>query len=119
MEEIGVTEFRATCVAVLARVGETGRPVLITRFGKPVAQISPPPGGTLDWLGSMRERGAIAGDLVEPAGLADDWEAPDARMEQIAQRVDAPWKWPSSGGKAFCLPWRRKAPFLRKRSQRA
>ena len=33
------------------------------------------------------------------------------RMEQIAQRVDAPWKWSSSGGKAFCLPWRRKAPF--------
>ena len=41
------------------------------------------------------------------------------RMEQIAQRVDAPWKWSSSGGRAFCLPWRRKAPFLRKRSQRA
>ena len=41
------------------------------------------------------------------------------RMEQIAQCVDGPWKWSSSGGKAFYLPWRRKAPFLRKRSQRA
>ena len=48
------------------------------------------------------------GDPASSGGL-------QTRMEQIAQRVDAPWKWSSSGGKAFCLPWRRKAPFLRKR----
>ena len=75
MEEIRISEFKATCLAVLARVGEAGRPILVTRFGKPVAQITPPPSGAVDWLGSMRERGAIAGDLVEPAGVADDWEA--------------------------------------------
>lgn len=75
MEEIRISEFKATCAAVLARVGETGHSVLVTRFGKPVAQISPPPSEAVDWLGSMRKRGAIAGDLVEPAGLEDDWEA--------------------------------------------
>ena len=65
-KEIRIVEFKATCLAVLARVGETGRPVLITRFGKPVAQISPPPGGTLDWLGSMRERVPLRAILSNP-----------------------------------------------------
>lgn len=74
MEEIRISEFKATCLAVLARVGQTGRPVLVTRFGKPVAQIVPPPRDAADWLGAMRDRGSIQGDLVEPAGSPDDWE---------------------------------------------
>lgn len=74
MEEIRISEFKATCLAVLARVGQTGRPVLVTRFGKPVAQIVPPARDAADWLGVMREKGSIQGDLVEPAGTPGDWE---------------------------------------------
>ena len=75
MEEIKISEFKATCLAVLARVGRTGNPVLVTRFGKPVAQVVPPPKpSTETWLGCMRGQGAILGDLVAPVGTPDEWE---------------------------------------------
>lgn len=76
MDEIQISKFKATCLAVLDRVGRTGKPVLITRFGKPVAEIVPPPkppNGA--WLGVMRSQGAILGDLIDPVSSAEEWEA--------------------------------------------
>ena len=78
MEEIQISKFRATCLAVLDRVGRTGQPVLITRFGKPVAEIIPPTKMPTDaWLGAMQGQGSIGGDLIEPAAGPDGWEALD------------------------------------------
>jgi len=59
MEEMQISKFKATCLAVLARVGKTGNPVLVTRFGKPVAQIVPPPS----------DRSGIARNVTWPAEL--------------------------------------------------
>ena len=76
MEEIQISKFKATCLAVLDRVGRTGNPILITRFGKPVAEIVPPPkppNGA--WLGVMRNQGTILGDLIDPVAGAEEWEA--------------------------------------------
>jgi prevent-host-death family protein len=42
MEEIAISKFKATCLAVLERVRTTGEPVRITRFGQPVAEVLPP-----------------------------------------------------------------------------
>ena len=77
MEQIQISKFKATCLAVLDRVGKTHVPVLVTRFGKPVAQIvpPPPPDRREHWLGCMQDRGRIAGDLVSPAADASEWEA--------------------------------------------
>lgn len=76
MEQIKISEFKATCLAVLARVEQTGKPVLVTRFGRPVAQVTPPPQASPDaWLGAMRGKGAIIGDLIEPVAGPDEWEA--------------------------------------------
>ena len=72
MEEMDVSEFQTTCLAALARVGKTGQPILVTRFGKPVAQVNPPPKQAL--LGVLRDQGTILGDLIEPASSPDDWE---------------------------------------------
>ena len=76
MEEIQISKFKATCLAVLERVGKTRAPVLVTRFGKPVAQIVPPPpaAGEQGWLGGMRERTKIVGDIVSPASDPADWD---------------------------------------------
>ena len=76
MEEIQISKFKATCLAVLDRVGKTRVPVLVTRFGRPVAQIVPPPPTerTDGWLGCMRERTTIVGDIVAPALDPADWE---------------------------------------------
>src|ERR1039458_4092747 len=42
MEEIAISKFKATCLAVLERVRKTGKTVLVTRFGEPVAEVVPP-----------------------------------------------------------------------------
>ncbi len=73
MEEMQISTFKAKCLAVLERVGKTGQPVLVTRFGQPVAQIVPPPSG--DWLGAMAGTGRILGDLTAPALDPEEWEA--------------------------------------------
>ena len=75
MEEMQISKFKATCLAVLDRVGKTRKPVLVTRFGKPVAQVLPPPSSPAgDWLGAMKDHGEIRGDLVAPVTDLPEWE---------------------------------------------
>jgi len=77
MESIPVSKFKATCLAVLQRVKRTGRPVLITRFGQPVAEVIPPQRRAFrsDWLGAMAGRVEISGDVVGSAVDAKIWAA--------------------------------------------
>jgi prevent-host-death family protein len=77
VEEIAISRFKATCLAVLERVRRTGKPVLVTRFGEPVAEVIPPtaPPRSADWIGAMAETAEIRGDVVAPASDADDWDA--------------------------------------------
>lgn len=77
MEEMRISKFKATCLSVLDRVNKTRKPVLVTRFGKPVAQIVPPPPPERreDWFDSMKGRGQIMGDIIAPASDLSDWEA--------------------------------------------
>jgi prevent-host-death family protein len=76
MEQIAISKFKATCLAVLERVRKTGEPILVTRFGQPVAEILPPRD-----LSSRRRFGArlgsmvILGDIVGPTGDESEWEA--------------------------------------------
>jgi prevent-host-death family protein len=68
MEKIAVSQFKATCLALVERVRKTRQPVLITRFGRPVAQLIPaelesvrsPATG----LGCMAGTGRITGDII-------------------------------------------------------
>jgi len=75
METIAISKFKATCLSVLERVRRTGKPVLVTRFGKPVAEIVPPSPAKrpAHWLGAMRGTGRITGDIVALASDADEW----------------------------------------------
>ena len=79
MEEIAISKFKATCLAVLEKVRRTRRPVLITRFGEPVAEVVPPsPSPRPDgWLGAMVSTGRITGDITGPVIKTGDWEALD------------------------------------------
>ena len=76
MEAIAISQFKATCLAVLERVRKTGQPILVTRRGKPVAQIQPPPPPvprTKSLFGSMRGTAEVVGDIVSPLPEGD-WE---------------------------------------------
>ena len=69
IETMAISKFKATCLAVLKRVKRTGRPILITRFGEPIAEIVPPRtvGRDGGWLGAFSHRGRVVGDVVQPA----------------------------------------------------
>jgi prevent-host-death family protein len=77
MESLAISEFKATCLAVLERVRRTKKPVLITRFGKPVAEVIPPSPASQpkSWIGSLVGTAHIKGDIVSPIGSESDWEA--------------------------------------------
>jgi antitoxin (DNA-binding transcriptional repressor) of toxin-antitoxin stability system len=76
MEEIAISKFKATCLAVLERVRKTGQPIRVTRFGQAVAEINPPRSTkrTLR-LGGGIGSGVILGDIVGPTGDISEWEA--------------------------------------------
>jgi len=77
VEEMAISKFKATCLAVMQRVRRTGKPVRITRFGKPVAEVHPPvpAKSESDWIGALAGQFEIVGDIVEPAIDSDEWEA--------------------------------------------
>jgi prevent-host-death family protein len=77
MQEIAISEFKAKCLALLDQVQKTKKPIRVTRFGKPVAEVVPasPTAGGADWIGSMKDSMKILGDIVSPANDESDWEA--------------------------------------------
>jgi hypothetical protein len=76
VEQIPVSKFKATCLSVLKRVQKTCKPVLITRFGVPLAEVGPPPPTRRsNWMGSMAGTAEIIGDIVGPTSSIDDWDA--------------------------------------------
>jgi prevent-host-death family protein len=74
--KVTISKFKATCLNLLKKVKQTGRQVLITRRGEPVALIVPPPVSEKPkkWLGIYAEKGRIVGDIISPAGAPEDWE---------------------------------------------
>jgi prevent-host-death family protein len=76
-ETISISRFKATCLAVIEHVRRTGLPVVVTKHGEPVAEVVPakPEPREGSWLGAMRGRGRIVGDIVEPAVEPEEWEA--------------------------------------------
>lgn len=70
MKEIAISEFKAKCLGILEQVRKTRKPVLITRFGEPVAEVVPPSAAKVAGrqLGCMVGTGKIRGDIVGPTG---------------------------------------------------
>jgi prevent-host-death family protein len=72
MPAIPAGEFKAKCLQLLDEVAASREPLVITKYGKPVAQLVPMPPAT-------KLRGALEGtilfekDIISP--LENDWEA--------------------------------------------
>jgi prevent-host-death family protein len=76
VETVAISKFKAECLAILERVRRTGQPVLVTRFGKPVAEVVPAsiPEREAGWLGRYRTEARVVGDIVAPAASPAEWE---------------------------------------------
>lgn len=61
--------FKAQCLALLDEVEATGRPLVVTKRGRPVARLTPLSEGAPDLRGSV----IAQGDVVSPIG--EDWES--------------------------------------------
>lgn len=61
---------------MLQRVKHTGTPILITRFGEPVAALVPSTAkvSKTNWPGSMEGDAQAPGDMIGPALDADAWK---------------------------------------------
>jgi prevent-host-death family protein len=77
VKEVAISEFKAKCLALLEQVRQTKKPLRVTRFGKPVAEIMPPSPdeGQKSWIGSMKDTMDIVGDIVSPVIDEKDIEA--------------------------------------------
>ena len=75
MKEITISEFAANCISLLDKAQGTKESILVTRFGKPVAQVFPAPldAGSRDWIGSMKGEIKMIGDIVSPALDESEW----------------------------------------------
>jgi prevent-host-death family protein len=71
---ISAGEFKAKCLKLMDQVGATGERIIITKRGKPVAELGPVRGQAGSLLGSLRGRVAIDGDIVGPIDGVS-WEA--------------------------------------------
>ena len=77
IEKVKISKFKASCLTLLDKVKKTGRPILITRRGEPMAQVipPPPPEKQASWLGAFQSTGKIVGDITSPALDEKAWEA--------------------------------------------
>jgi prevent-host-death family protein len=75
IDVITISKFKATCLSVLDNVKKTGRPVLVTRHGKPIAIIDPPPPPEKkkSWVGSFKSKGRIIGEIITPVVSDSEW----------------------------------------------
>ena len=77
VKEIAISKFKAACLAVLEQVRKTGKPIRVTRFGKPFADVVPPspPERPQQWLSAMAEHAVPKEDIGELASSdLVDWE---------------------------------------------
>jgi prevent-host-death family protein len=76
MKTVAISEFKAKCLQLLEQVQKTKQPLVVTKRGRPIAEVGPVLApAEPDWMGSMKGRIEILGDIVSPASDQGDWEA--------------------------------------------
>jgi prevent-host-death family protein len=72
MHKIPAAQFKSQCLAIMEQVAESGRPVVVTKHGKPVVRIIPAESDEDEIFGFMTGKGRIIGD-VESTIPVSDW----------------------------------------------
>jgi len=72
MATIPAGEFKTKCLQLLDEVAATRQPLVVTKFGKPVAQLVPMP-PKVKLRGALKGSVLYEGDIVSP--LENEWEA--------------------------------------------
>jgi prevent-host-death family protein len=67
------SEFKARCLELMDYVRASGRDIVITKHGKPVAKLVPIPEPRVDPFGALKGTVTYHGDIVAPTG--ERWSA--------------------------------------------
>jgi prevent-host-death family protein len=70
---IAAGEFKAKCLKLLDQVAAERQTLVITKHGKPVAQVVPAPAEEETLFGSMKGSVLYMGDIISPIDV--EWEA--------------------------------------------
>ena len=73
MKEVAISEFKAKCLAVLDEVERSRQPVVITKRGKPIAELVPHTAKKRELWGILKDELFIEGDIISPIDV--EWEA--------------------------------------------
>lgn len=73
LQKIKASEFKAKCLRLMDAVADSGEPIVITKNGKPVAQLEPFHHKPETLKGALRGHIAIDGDIIAP--LDEAWAA--------------------------------------------
>ena len=65
--------FKAECLKLMDEVARTGQPIVITKHGKPIAQLTPMPTQSESLFGYMKDTLVIKGDIV--GAVHEEWSA--------------------------------------------
>jgi prevent-host-death family protein len=82
-KSIGAGEFKAKCLKLLDEVAETGEPLVVTKFGKPVAKIVPMP-EPREIFGAMKGSVLWEGDIISP--IEGVWDLDD-RTDELVKNI--------------------------------
>ena len=72
MSSVTVSKFKATCLAVVAEVAKSKKRVIITKRGKPIAELIPYEAETEPI--PLKDTVAFIKDIISPVAT-EDWEA--------------------------------------------
>lgn len=73
--------FKAECLRLMDEVARTGQPIVITKHGKPVAQLVPVPADPESLFGYMGDTVTITGDIVAPIG--EPWNSDSGEHDSL------------------------------------
>jgi prevent-host-death family protein len=73
LRTVAATEFKEHCLAMLEEVRKTRQSLLVTRHGKPVAEISPYVPPDRDAVNPLKGSILYQGDLIAP--IDEKWDS--------------------------------------------
>jgi prevent-host-death family protein len=75
MRKIPAGEFKARCLTLMDDVLSTREPVVITKRGKPVAKLVPADSEKDDFIGKLKGKIKVVGDIESPVVPPEAWES--------------------------------------------
>lgn len=88
--DISAAQFKAECLKLMDEVEKTRQPIIITKHGRPVAQLAPVPTDRDSLFGYMRGTMRINGDVLAPLDV--EWSALSGDEDHLYKGMKRPAK---------------------------